>query len=413
MKKLTTFASFLVFIILLLSTPKIVFAQGYVYCSTDTFGTCQPDYSQGSDLNEFVECDPGYDPPSCSDPNNPQTCCADQTPTGSCNNVQCVSAGAVEPCDPDQTCSGLDPAQCNAAGGDPRDCALPLGTPDCCIDQSAPPSNCGPDSICQYVGGGASTCQYNAGVPQSCSSASEPNGNCCLPAGGSYFCAGNGVDPCVNDLTTGLNTCQNNFGPCQPGDPDCTSCDELSPSSCDPYSSSAFPCVEQNPTIGYRCAGSSFGCQPCFDFNADPNSPSYDPACDPPPFSTIADCDPTGSGTCTIPVPHIGQEIFCDANGNPTADPSSGELYTAIGCIPVENQYEMVAFFLRLTIGVAGGFAFLLIVVSGFQIITSSGDPQRLEAGKELLTSAVAGLLLLVFGVFILRLIGVNIFSIF
>ncbi len=47
--------------------------------------------------------------------------------------------------------------------------------------------------------------------------------------------------------------------------------------------------------------------------------------------------------------------------------------------------------------------------MAGFQITTSSGDPKRLQAGKELLTSAIAGLLLLILSAFILRLIGVDI----
>jgi hypothetical protein len=40
------------------------------------------------------------------------------------------------------------------------------------------------------------------------------------------------------------------------------------------------------------------------------------------------------------------------------------------------------------------------------------GNPQRLNAGKEMLTAAIIGLLLLLFGVFALRLIGVNILGI-
>lgn len=45
-------------------------------------------------------------------------------------------------------------------------------------------------------------------------------------------------------------------------------------------------------------------------------------------------------------------------------------------------------------------------------IITSQGDPRRLQSGKELLTAAIAGLLLVIFSVLILRVIGVNILGI-
>jgi uncharacterized protein (DUF2345 family) len=54
-----------------------------------------------------------------------------------------------------------------------------------------------------------------------------------------------------------------------------------------------------------------------------------------------------------------------------------------------------------------------MILAAGFQILTSSGDPKKLSAGQELLTSAVSGLILIVFSIFALRLIGVNILGLF
>lgn len=90
----------------------------------------------------------------------------------------------------------------------------------------------------------------------------------------------------------------------------------------------------------------------------------------------------------------------------------AGGIQTGLGCIPVGNTTDFIAWFLRWAIGIAGGIAFLLILYSGFQIITSGGDPEKLKAGKELLTSAIAGLILIIFSVFLLRLIGVEILKI-
>lgn len=59
--------------------------------------------------------------------------------------------------------------------------------------------------------------------------------------------------------------------------------------------------------------------------------------------------------------------------------------------------------------GIGGGIALLLILVAGFQIMTSNGIPEKIQAGKELMTSAITGLLLLIFSVFILRFIGVDV----
>jgi hypothetical protein len=89
---------------------------------------------------------------------------------------------------------------------------------------------------------------------------------------------------------------------------------------------------------------------------------------------------------------------------------------TAIGCIPVLADSTGASFsnwILGWSIGIGGGVAFLLIVYAGFMIMTSTGNPERLKAGQELLTSAIGGILLLIFSVFILKFIGVDILGIF
>lgn len=85
-----------------------------------------------------------------------------------------------------------------------------------------------------------------------------------------------------------------------------------------------------------------------------------------------------------------------------------GEAWTAIGCIQTTPE-GFIKSFLGLGVGIAGGIAFLLILFSGFQMMTSAGNPEKLNAGKELMTSAISGLVLIVFSIFLLRLIGVEI----
>ena len=107
-----------------------------------------------------------------------------------------------------------------------------------------------------------------------------------------------------------------------------------------------------------------------------------------------------------FPRPTLAQT--CDPRGG---NPGTG-IDTAIGCIPVSNTNEFISFILGWAIGIGGGVAFLLILLAGFQITTSSGDPKKMQAGRELLTAAITGLLLLIFSVFILRVIGVDILGI-
>jgi hypothetical protein len=86
---------------------------------------------------------------------------------------------------------------------------------------------------------------------------------------------------------------------------------------------------------------------------------------------------------------------------------------TALGCIPIDSEQGLAKFFLSWGMGIGGGIALILMVVASFSIMTSGGDPRKLQAGKELLTSALMGLVMLVFAAYILKFIGVDLFGIF
>lgn len=103
--------------------------------------------------------------------------------------------------------------------------------------------------------------------------------------------------------------------------------------------------------------------------------------------------DPRGPGR---------KELFCEDNKS---------INTALGCVSVEGAGFVTAL-LNFGIGIAGGIAMLLIIFGGFQILTSAGNPERLNEGKELISSAITGLLMIIFSVFLLRIIGINILGI-
>lgn len=86
-------------------------------------------------------------------------------------------------------------------------------------------------------------------------------------------------------------------------------------------------------------------------------------------------------------------------------------IWTAIGCIPATPN-GFVQRILPFAIGIGGGIAFLLMLFGGLQIMTSAGNPEKLNAGRELVTSAIVGLLLIIFSVFLLKLIGADILGI-
>jgi hypothetical protein len=101
--------------------------------------------------------------------------------------------------------------------------------------------------------------------------------------------------------------------------------------------------------------------------------------------------------------------------GEYTCTTNTGEkgIKTAIGCIGGQTVGGFVSRVLAIGIAIAGGVAFLLMIIGTYQVLSSSGDPKKLQAGKELITAAVAGLLFIVFSIFILRVLGEDVLEIF
>lgn len=86
-------------------------------------------------------------------------------------------------------------------------------------------------------------------------------------------------------------------------------------------------------------------------------------------------------------------------------------IWTAVGCIPREPE-KIVNSLLRLGLGMGGGFALIIILVSGFVLSVSQGEPKRIEDAKQWLTSALVGMLFIIFSVTLLHFIGYSIFKI-
>ena len=96
--------------------------------------------------------------------------------------------------------------------------------------------------------------------------------------------------------------------------------------------------------------------------------------------------------------------MFCSGNG-------TQGINTALGCVPVEIG-PFVGWLSGYVFGISGGIAFLMMVYGFFLMSTSSGDPKAVQGAKETVTSAITGLLVSIFGMFILRLIALDILQI-
>lgn len=98
-------------------------------------------------------------------------------------------------------------------------------------------------------------------------------------------------------------------------------------------------------------------------------------------------------------------------NGKFEGPEDSGKIYTGLGCISVSNE-GLAKDLIRLLLGVSGGIALISILSASFMLTISQGDSNKVKNAKELITASITGLLFLIFSIFILEFIGVDILHI-
>jgi len=86
-------------------------------------------------------------------------------------------------------------------------------------------------------------------------------------------------------------------------------------------------------------------------------------------------------------------------------------IWTAIGCIPSKPQ-NIIQTVIKIGLTLGGGFTLLMILVGGFMLSVSQGDPKKAQDAKERITAAIIGLIFIIFSITILQFIGVQIFKI-
>jgi len=84
---------------------------------------------------------------------------------------------------------------------------------------------------------------------------------------------------------------------------------------------------------------------------------------------------------------------------------------TAIGLIDVSAEGFVNSLF-RFVLVIAGFGAIIIIIYSGYVLATSQGNKEKIAAARETLTSAILGLLFIIFSIVILEIIGVDILRI-
>lgn len=131
--------------------------------------------------------------------------------------------------------------------------------------------------------------------------------------------------------------------------------------------------------------------------------PTVAPPPPPPPSHPQGTTSTPSSFTCP------GDPRCTSAGGE--ACPGGQGIKTAIGCIHTDPE-GFVKDFLSFAVGISGGLAFLMMLLGAFQMLTSAGNPETLQAGRERFSSAIIGLLIVVLAVLLLKIIGVDILGI-
>lgn len=163
--------------------------------------------------------------------------------------------------------------------------------------------------------------------------------------------------------------------------------------------------ISNAATRGINRAGEHFCKSPISIFDSGGAPPRPVPTGPPPPI-TIFPNNPcaAGSNDCSK-----GSGTTCNPDTGLT--PGVGGIMTAIGCIPTEPT-AFITGTLRVVSLTAGGIAFLLMIFGAIKMISSSGNPEPLKQGQEQFNSAIIGLLIILFSVFLLQILGFSILQI-
>jgi hypothetical protein len=266
----------------------------------------------------------------------------------------------------------------------------------------------------------SNNCQTSNGdFSKSCTTTSGSTGNCCQASGnipnpgtctssnGCFGCDYNSTNQCSYSGDVSRNNCTNGYIP------DSSQCDLLSNTNSYICNGTLLPCIPRGQGSYSKCTNN--GCAYC-----NPSEP---------------DCVPHSECTTTCAVIKVEDEVFfydlclnipkndpahekcrkcvnpsgkLDQYGRDIIDPNNAGTYTAVGCIPT-STIGVTTSLIQIAVGLAGGFALLLIVYGAFQLSLAAGDPKGAQAGKDTISGAVIGLLVILFSVVILNIIGVDI----
>ena len=85
---------------------------------------------------------------------------------------------------------------------------------------------------------------------------------------------------------------------------------------------------------------------------------------------------------------------------------------TAIGDVNVKSPVGFITRLFSIVLSLAGLGAMILIIFSGYRLLISRGDKEKIQGARETITSAIVGLLFIIFALVILSVIGSSVLKI-
>lgn len=87
---------------------------------------------------------------------------------------------------------------------------------------------------------------------------------------------------------------------------------------------------------------------------------------------------------------------------------SDNGYYSAIGCVKFSLADFITRWIFGLGVSLAGLFALMCIIVAALRIQLAQGNAETVTKSREMITSCILGLLLIIFSVFLLNLAGIT-----
>lgn len=193
----------------------------------------------------------------------------------------------------------------------------------------------------------------------------------------------------------------------------------LTPPACSTADRRCYPYTPEDCQPLNESGCSNYHCLPLSDGTGrstcryDPRSPTPIP-----PTPTLTPTPPPFPPPCLEGKDKDGNTITIDQNADQRTRQEQGlkivkctKVDSAVGGLDTEPAAFITKIYL-IILSMAGGWAVYLIIVGGYKLMFSQGNPEAVQEAREKITSAIVGLLFIIFSLVILQIIGADILNI-